>query len=135
MTRPTLRSRVIGCWFGRLCAPGCSRGVLVAPTWLGSVAQRRADSTRGDGRHRSAGGLFPALIPRDLFERSGRWADYGDALFRLQDRRQADYLLAPTHEEIFTLTVKAECSSYKDLPLSPVQIQTKYRVRPAPVPA
>lgn len=71
--------------------------------------------------------LFPALIPRYVFDRSGRWADYGDALFRLKDRRQTDYLLAPTHEEMFTLTVKAECSSYKDLPLSLFQIQTKYR--------
>jgi prolyl-tRNA synthetase len=71
--------------------------------------------------------LFPALIPREIFERSGRWADYGDALFRLTDRRQADYLLAPTHEELFTLTVKGECSSHKDLPLSLFQIQTKYR--------
>jgi prolyl-tRNA synthetase len=71
--------------------------------------------------------LFPALIPREIFERSGRWADYGDALFRLSDRRDADYLLAPTHEELFTLTVKGECSSHKDLPLSLFQIQTKYR--------
>jgi prolyl-tRNA synthetase len=71
--------------------------------------------------------LFPALIPREIFDRSGRWADYGDSLFRLQDRREADYLLAPTHEELFTLTVKGECSSYKDLPLSLFQIQTKYR--------
>lgn len=71
--------------------------------------------------------LFPALIPREIFERSGRWADYGDALFRLTDRRDADYLLAPTHEELFTLTVKSECSSHKDLPLSLFQIQTKYR--------
>jgi prolyl-tRNA synthetase len=71
--------------------------------------------------------LFPALIPRQIFDRSGRWADYGDALFRLQDRRQADYLLAPTHEELFTLTVKGVCSSYKDLPLSLFQIQTKFR--------
>ena len=71
--------------------------------------------------------LFPALIPREIFERSGRWADYGDALFRLTDRREADYLLAPTHEELFTLTVKSECSSHKDLPLSLFQIQTKYR--------
>jgi prolyl-tRNA synthetase len=71
--------------------------------------------------------LFPALIPREIFERSGRWSDYGDALFRLTDRREADYLLAPTHEELFTLTVKGECSSHKDLPLSLFQIQTKYR--------
>jgi prolyl-tRNA synthetase len=71
--------------------------------------------------------LFPALIPRETFDRSGRWTEYGDNLFRLQDRREADYLLAPTHEELFTLTVKGEYSSYKDLPLALFQIQTKYR--------
>ena len=71
--------------------------------------------------------LLPALIPREIFERSGRWADYGDGLFRLKDRRGVDYLLGPTHEELFTLMVKGECSSYKDLPLALYQIQTKYR--------
>jgi prolyl-tRNA synthetase len=71
--------------------------------------------------------LLPALIPREVFERSGRWADYGDSLFRLKDRRGVDYLLGPTHEELFTLLVKADCSSYRDLPLSLFQIQTKYR--------
>ncbi|WP_375498838.1 proline--tRNA ligase [uncultured Jatrophihabitans sp.] len=70
---------------------------------------------------------FPALIPREIFEVSGRWQDYGDTLFRLQDRKDADYLLAPTHEELFTLLVKGEYSSYKDYPLSLYQIQTKYR--------
>jgi prolyl-tRNA synthetase len=70
---------------------------------------------------------FPALIPREVFEESGRWSDYGDTLFRLQDRKGADYLLAPTHEELFTLLVKGEYSSYKDYPLSLYQIQTKYR--------
>lgn len=70
---------------------------------------------------------FPALIPREIFETSGRWQDYGDLLFRLQDRKNADYLLAPTHEELFTLLVKGEYSSYKDYPLSLFQIQTKYR--------
>src|SRR5690349_5068827 len=70
---------------------------------------------------------FPALIPREIFEASGRWADYGDTLFRLRDRKKADYLLAPTHEELFTLLVKGEYSSYKDYPLSLYQIQTKYR--------
>ncbi|MFN2519141.1 MAG: proline--tRNA ligase [Jatrophihabitantaceae bacterium] len=70
---------------------------------------------------------FPALIPLELFEASGRWADYGDALFRLQDRKGADYLLGPTHEELFTLLVKGEYSSYKDYPLALYQIQTKYR--------
>jgi prolyl-tRNA synthetase len=76
--------------------------------------------------------LFPALIPREVFEQSGRWVDYGDNLFRLQDRRKGDYLLAPTHEELFTLLLKGECSSYRDLPVSLFQIQTKFRdeVRP-----
>jgi len=70
---------------------------------------------------------FPALIPREIFETSGRWADYGDSLFRLSDRKGGDYLLGPTHEELFTLLVKGEYSSYKDYPLSLFQIQTKYR--------
>ncbi|MCW2524387.1 MAG: prolyl-tRNA synthetase [Frankiales bacterium] len=70
---------------------------------------------------------FPALIPREIFEATGRWADYGDGLFRLRDRKQNDYLLAPTHEELFTLLVKGELNSYKDYPLSLFQIQTKYR--------
>ncbi|HEX8768523.1 MAG TPA: proline--tRNA ligase, partial [Jatrophihabitans sp.] len=70
---------------------------------------------------------FPALIPREIFEASGRWADYGESLFRLSDRKGIDYLLGPTHEELFTLLVKGEYSSYKDYPLSLYQIQTKYR--------
>ena len=70
---------------------------------------------------------FPALLPREPYEASGRWTDYGDNLFRLQDRRGADFLLAPTHEEMFTLLVKDLYSSYKDLPLVIYQIQTKYR--------
>jgi prolyl-tRNA synthetase len=70
---------------------------------------------------------FPALLPREPYEATGRWTEYGDNLFRLQDRRGADYLLGPTHEEMFTLLVKDICSSYKDLPLSIFQIQTKYR--------
>jgi prolyl-tRNA synthetase len=71
--------------------------------------------------------LFPALLPREPFEASGRWEEYGDALFRLKDRKDADYLLAPTHEEVFTLLVKDLYSSYKDLPLTIYQIQDKYR--------
>ncbi|MBZ5736972.1 proline--tRNA ligase [Nocardioides mangrovi] len=70
---------------------------------------------------------FPALVPREPYEASNRWTDYGDLLFRLQDRKGGDYLLAPTHEEMFTLLVKDLYSSYKDLPLSIYQIQTKYR--------
>ncbi len=71
--------------------------------------------------------LFPALLPREPFETTGRWMEYGDNIFRLKDRKEADYLLGPTHEEMFTLTVKDLYSSYKDLPLSIYQIQTKYR--------
>ena len=70
---------------------------------------------------------FPALLPREPYERTHRWDDYGDNLFRLQDRKGSDLLLGPTHEEMFTLMVKGEYSSYKDLPLCIYQIQTKYR--------
>ncbi|MCW2500223.1 MAG: prolyl-tRNA synthetase, partial [Frankiales bacterium] len=70
---------------------------------------------------------FPALLPREVYEQTGRWTEYGDNIFRLKDRRQNDYLLGPTHEEMFTLMVKSECTSYKDLPVSLYQIQNKYR--------
>lgn len=70
---------------------------------------------------------FPALLPKEPYEATGRWEEYGDGIFRLQDRKGADYLLAPTHEEVFTLTVKDLYSSYKDLPLMIYQIQDKYR--------
>jgi len=70
---------------------------------------------------------FPALLPREPYEVTNRWTEYGDGIFRLQDRKGADYLLAPTHEEVFTLLVKDLYSSYKDLPLSIYQIQDKYR--------
>jgi len=106
----------------------------VAPgvfTWLplGVIVQRRVEQivrTQMD-----AAGFqevhFPALLPREMYEATGRWDEYGDTLFRLQDRRGADYLLGPTHEEMFTALVKGEYSSYKDLPVSLYQIQTKYR--------
>jgi len=71
--------------------------------------------------------FFPALLPREPFEATGRWTEYGDNLFRLQDRKKTDYLLAPTHEEMFTLLVKDLYSSYKDLPVCLYQIQNKYR--------
>ncbi|WP_104091400.1 proline--tRNA ligase [Arthrobacter sp. GMC3] len=70
---------------------------------------------------------FPALLPKEPYEVTNRWLEYGDGIFRLQDRKGADYLLAPTHEEMFTLLVKDLYSSYKDLPLSLYQIQNKYR--------
>jgi prolyl-tRNA synthetase len=70
---------------------------------------------------------FPALIPREPYEATGRWAEYGDNVFRVVDRKGADHMLAPTHEELFTLLVKDLYGSYKDLPVSLYQIQTKYR--------
>ena len=70
---------------------------------------------------------LPALLPRDPYEVTGRWTEYGDALFRLKDRKGADMLLGPTHEELFAQLVKGEYSSYKDLPVTLYQIQTKYR--------
>ncbi len=70
---------------------------------------------------------FPALLPREPYERTNRWDEYGQSLFRLKDRRGNDMLLGPTHEEMFTLMIKGEFASYKDLPISIYQIQTKYR--------
>jgi prolyl-tRNA synthetase len=70
---------------------------------------------------------FPALLPREPYEATNRWAEYGDGIFRLKDRKGGDYLLGPTHEEMFTLVVKDLYSSYKDLPVWLYQIQTKYR--------
>ncbi|MFW6598304.1 proline--tRNA ligase [Propionibacteriaceae bacterium Y2011] len=70
---------------------------------------------------------FPALLPREPYETTGRWTEYGDALFRVKDRKGGDYLLGPTHEELFTLLVKDLYGSYKDLPLALYQIQNKYR--------
>lgn len=70
---------------------------------------------------------FPALLPREPYEATNRWTEYGDGLFRLKDRKGGDYLLGPTHEEMFTLAVKDLYSSYKDLPVWLYQIQTKYR--------
>ena len=67
---------------------------------------------------------FPALLPREPYEATNRWTEYGPNLFRLKDRRDNDYLLAPTHEEMFTLLVKDLYSSYKDLPVTLFQVQT-----------
>lgn len=75
---------------------------------------------------------FPAVLPKEPYEATNRWEEYGPDLFRLKDRKGNDFLLGPTHEEMFTLMVKGEFSSYKDLPLSIYQIQTKYRDEPRP---
>jgi len=75
---------------------------------------------------------FPSMLPKEPYEQTNRWEEYGPDLFRLKDRKGNDYLLGPTHEEMFTLMVKGEYSSYKDLPLSIYQIQTKFRDEPRP---
>ncbi len=99
--------------------------------WLPLGLRVRANIERVIREEMAAAGaqevLFPALLPREPYEATGRWEEYGDNLFRLQDRKGADYLLAPTHEEVFTLLVKDLYSSYKDLPLTIFQIQDKYR--------
>ncbi|MFE3291539.1 proline--tRNA ligase [Rhodococcus sp. NPDC059234] len=71
--------------------------------------------------------LLPALLPREPYETSNRWTEYGAGLFRLKDRKGNDYMLGPTHEELFALTVKGEYNSYKDFPVTLYQVQTKYR--------
>lgn len=100
-------------------------------TWLplGLTVLRRVEQIVREEMNRAGAQevLFPALLPREPYEKTGRWEEYGPNLFRLKDRKEADYLLAPTHEEMFTLLVKDLYSSYKDLPLSLYQIQTKYR--------
>jgi prolyl-tRNA synthetase len=78
--------------------------------------------------------LFPALLPKEPYEATNRWTEYGDNIFRLRDRKDADYLLGPTHEEMFTLTVKDMYSSYKDLPLS-TSSATLWRYIAPPSPA
>ncbi|MGO1734707.1 MAG: proline--tRNA ligase [Leucobacter sp.] len=90
----------------------------------GKLEQIIRDEMHAAGAHEVH---FPAMLPREPYETTGRWEEYGDALFRLKDRHGADHLLAPTHEEAFTLMVKDIVSSYKDLPLQLFQIQDKYR--------
>ncbi|MCO1576600.1 proline--tRNA ligase [Crossiella sp. SN42] len=85
------------------------------------VVREEMDAIGGQEVH------FPALVPREPYEATGRWTEYGDTLFRLKDRKRADYLLGPTHEELFTLMVKGEYGSYKDYPAVLYQIQNKYR--------
>ena len=125
---PRPRSPATSCWCGPVtCAgwrPVFTRGCRSAWRYFGNVERIVRDEMIAIGSQEVH---LPALIPREVFDGSGRWADYGDALFRLKDRRGADYLLGPTHEELFTLLVKGEYSSYKDFPLSLFQIQTKYR--------
>ena len=85
------------------------------------IVRQEMDAMGGQEVH------FPALLPAEPYQATGRWDDYGPTLFKLHDRKDGDYLLAPTHEEMFTLAVKDLYSSYKDLPAVIYQIQTKYR--------
>lgn len=107
------------------------RGAAGVYTWLplGLKVLRKVEQIVREEQEAIGGQevLFSALQAREPYERSGRWDEYGPTLFRLQDRKQDDYLLAPTHEEMFTLTVKDLYSSYKDLPTMLYQIQTKFR--------
>ena len=100
-------------------------------TWLplGLKVLRRVEAVIREEMERAGAQevLLPALLPREPYEATNRWEEYGPGLFRLKDRRGNDYLLAPTHEEMFTLAVKDMYSSYKDLPVTLYQIQTKYR--------
>ena len=105
-------------------APGVFAWLPLGLRVKGKIEQIIREEMTAAGAHEVH---FPALLPREPYEATGRWEEYGDALFRLQDRKGADYLLAPTHEEVFTLLVKDLYSSYKDLPLSIYQIQDKYR--------
>jgi prolyl-tRNA synthetase len=110
--------------FVRRVAPGIYSWLPLGMTVLANVERIVREEMNAIGSQEVH---FPALIPRDVYEESGRWSDYGDLLFKLRDRKGNDYLLAPTHEELFTLLVKGEYSSYKDYPLALYQIQIKYR--------
>lgn len=76
--------------------------------------------------------LLPALLPAEYYRESGRWDTFGPTLFRLQDRKGADYHLGPTHEEIITDLARREIHSYRDLPRNLYQVQTKFRDEPRP---
>ncbi|MGH3352745.1 MAG: aminoacyl--tRNA ligase-related protein, partial [Nocardioides sp.] len=108
----------------RRAAPGIYSWLPLGLRVLGKVEQIIREEMAAIGSQEVH---FPALLPREPYEATNRWTEYGDGIFRLKDRKGADYLLGPTHEEMFTLLVKDLYGSYKDLPLSLYQIQTKYR--------
>ena len=108
----------------RRAAPGIYSWLPLGLRVLGKIEQIVREEMAAAGAQEVH---FPALLPREPYEATGRWSDYGPNIFRLKDRRENDFLLAPTHEEMFTLLVKDLYSSYKDLPLTLYQIQTKYR--------
>jgi len=108
----------------RRVAPGIYSWLPLGKIVLDNIARVVKEEMDGIGAQEVQ---FPALLPREFYETTGRWTEYGENLFRLKDRKGGDYLLGPTHEEMFTLMVKGEYSSYKDLPVILYQIQTKYR--------
>src|SRR3954449_11455251 len=110
--------------FIRRVAPGVYSWLPLGKQVLDNVAAVVRDEMHRIGAQEV---LFPALVPREIFEASGRYADYGDNIFRLNNRKAVDYLLGPTHEELFPLLVKGELASYRDYPVTLYQIQTKYR--------
>ncbi len=72
--------------------------------------------------------LMSAIQPKELWEATDRWANFGPEMFKLYDRHQREFCLGPTHEEVFTATIRGgEVNSYRQLPLNLYQIQTKYR--------
>lgn len=110
--------------FVRRAAPGVYSWLPLGKLVLDNVADVVREEMNAIGAQEV---LLPALLPKEYFEASGRWEDYGDNLFRLKDRKGADYLLGPTHEELFTLLVKGEYTSYKDFPVALYQVQEKFR--------
>jgi len=108
----------------RRAAPGIYTWLPLGLRVLAKVEQVVREEMAGIGAQEVH---FPALLPKEPYEATGRWTEYGPNIFRLKDRKGGDYLLAPTHEEMFTLLVKDLYSSYKDLPLALYQVQTKYR--------
>ncbi|MDR2253135.1 MAG: proline--tRNA ligase, partial [Bifidobacteriaceae bacterium] len=108
----------------RRCAPGIYAWLPLGLAVLAKVERVVREEMNRVGAQEVH---FPALLPAELYQATGRWADYGPNMFRLKDRRGVDMVLAPTHEEAFTVLVRDMCSSYKDLPLVLYQIQHKYR--------
>ncbi|HYI34637.1 MAG TPA: proline--tRNA ligase [Glaciibacter sp.] len=105
-------------------APGIFAWLPIGLRVKGKIEAIIRDEMTAAGAHEVH---FPALLPREPYESTGRWDEYGETMFRLHDRKGSDLLLAPTHEEVFALLVKDLYNSYKDLPLSIYQIQDKYR--------
>ncbi|MFC3999429.1 proline--tRNA ligase [Nocardiopsis sediminis] len=110
--------------FVRRAAPGVYSWLPLGKMVLDNIAAVVRDEMNRIGGQEV---LLPALLPREYYDASGRWTEYGDSLFRLVDRKGADYALGPTHEELFTLLVKGEYSSYKDFPAILYQVQEKFR--------